>query len=288
MRGALLLALGVMALSAPVWPGHARKTLLAERTSYSSGALTITAWRFVDSAAGTHPVVLFNHGGTGGLTHSAKRRCLQLAREGFYVFASSYRGEDGSDGEIEIALGEVDDVINALPAIAQDPRADSRRVALLGVSHGALISLQAAKREPSFKALVFAYGVSDIAAWYQHLVLTDNLGNDAQSVALFGGSDAERQQKFAARSGIADLQQLPADLAILLVQGALDTTVPAAQIHLLDAGLRAQGFRPTLRLDSAAGHAYLIRDPLDSTQEKAQAHAAWRQIIAFLHSYLNH
>jgi dipeptidyl aminopeptidase/acylaminoacyl peptidase len=262
------------------------KNISAEQFRYVSGSLSVNAWRFVDQLPGKHPVVVFNHGGTAGLNEHAKRRCRDLAASGFYVLASSFRGEDGSDGQIEIAAGEVDDVLAALPTLDQDKRADTHRIGLLGVSHGALISLQAAKRSKRFRALVFAYGVANIDTWYDYLASHNLVGTDAQSVALFGGDDAARAVRFNQRRGTDNLQQLDANLAILLVQGGLDDIVPPAQIHFLQTALRAAKRTARLRLDPDAGHAYLIRSPLNSPAEKKQAAAAWRQIIEFLQTNL--
>jgi dienelactone hydrolase len=258
----------------------------AEQFRYLSGSLSINAWRFVDQLPGKHAVVIFNHGGTAGLNEHAKRRCRELAMAGFYVFASSYRGEDGSDGQVEIAAGEVDDVLAALPVLNLDERADAKRIGLLGVSHGALISLQAAKRSNRFRALVFAYGVANIDTWYDYLAAHKMVGTDAQSVALFGGDNTARAARFNQRRGTDNLQKLETNLKILLVQGGQDDIVPPAQIHSLQGALRAAKRRAQLRLDPDAGHAYLIRSPLNSPAEEKQAAAAWRQIIQFLQTNL--
>ena len=101
------------------------------------------------------PVVLFNHGGISGFNENSKQRCREISAEGYAVSASSLRGEDQSEGEIEVALGEVNDVVAGLHWLEHNatiPHADLYRLGLVAFSHGALISLQAAKRAQRFKA----------------------------------------------------------------------------------------------------------------------------------------
>ncbi len=246
--------------------------LASERTiSYASGTLKINAFIVspekaeqnqpsdIDAASKSYPVILFNHGGISGLNENSKRRCRELSAQGYVVFASSFRGEDQSEGSIEVALGEVDDVLAGLNWLEQNAtmtRSDLARIALVGFSHGALISLQAAKRAHRFKALVFSYGVSDIYSWVHYLRASKQLGQDALTLKIYGTGPQSRPAEYAARFGLANLDQLDPRLEVLIMQGKLDEIVPPSQAEALAKALNAQSIKTTVRYFPDATHGF--------------------------------
>ena len=275
----------------------------AERTIfYPSGTLKINAFIVTPEQAQQHlssdryvsnqiyPVILFNHGGISGLNENSKRRCRELSAQGYVVFASSFRGEDQSEGNVEVALGEVDDVLAGLRWLEQNAtmeRIDLKRVALVGFSHGALISLQAAKRAHRFKALVFSYGVSDIYTWVHYLRESGQLGQDALTLKIYGTGPQSRPKEYAARFGLINLQQLDPSLEVLIMQGTLDEIVPPSQAEALAKALKAHAIKTTVRYFPAATHGFLIRREALTGLEKQQSDQAWREIYGFLARVLN-
>jgi dipeptidyl aminopeptidase/acylaminoacyl peptidase len=232
-----------------------------------------------------YPVILFNHGGISGLNENAKRRCRELSAQGYLVFATSFRGEDQSGGNIEVALGEVDDVLAGLSWLdqrAQTEHADMQRVALLGFSHGALVSLQAAKRSHRFKALVFSYGVSDVYRWVQYLRDSKQLGTDRLTTMLYGTGPQSRPKEYAARFGLANLDRLDPALEVFIVQGKLDVIVPPQQAEALARALNAHRIQTSTRYFEHATHGFLIRREALIGVEKRESDQAWREIYAFL------
>lgn len=137
-----------------------------ERVEYESGGLLIKGelCRPDDDGTVAHPVLLRNHAGWTGLgSESFDALCRQLARDGVVVASSSYRGEDGSEGEVEFCLGEVDDV-HRLAAILRTERfVRADRLATIGAGHGGCIALSLAARDPSLVAVVDIAGFADLA-----------------------------------------------------------------------------------------------------------------------------
>ncbi len=236
------------------------------------------------------PVVLFNHGGISGINQNSKNRAREVCLRGFAVFASSYRGEDGSQGEIEVALGEVDDILALYALIQTQAKAlhvDAGRTALLGFSHGALISLQAAKRSPrSFRAMVFAYGVSDIYRWVQHLRDTQQFGADPLTLRIYGRGPHDKPEQYAKRFGLADLDRLDPNLKTLIVQGKRDSLVPWSQATGLADAMKIAKRHRKIALYEHATHAFLIRKDALSGREQIDAQAAWEGIYRFLDTEL--
>ncbi len=275
----------------------------SERTIfYPSGTLKINAFivtpqkiprhlpidRYATSqalATQSYPVIIFNHGGIDGLNENSKRRCRELSAQGYVVFASSFRGEDQSEGKIEVALGEVDDVLAGLSWLEQNAtieNIDPHRVGLVGFSHGALISLQAAKRAHRFKALVFSYGVSDVYRWVQYLRDSNQLDQDALTMKIYGTGPQSRPKEYAERFGLVNLDKLDPSLEILIMQGKLDEIVPPSQAEALANALKKHALKTSVRYFPNATHGFLIRREALIGLEKQQSDQAWREIYLFL------
>ena len=266
--------------------------LLEANVTYVSGALRINAFTVRLDGSERLPAVILNHGGTDGVTWATKQRARDLARAGYAVFASAYRGEGGSDGQIEIAAGEVDDVLNGMQWFSKQPYVDPDRIGMLGSSHGALIGLLAAARSSQIKALVFAYGVADIYAWYAHLAESKQLGTDAITRRVYGNGPQDKPQNFLQRHGLRVVPQLPNTMPILIQQGELDVIVPPAQARALAAELTRFKKPFTLEVFPNSAHGFITareavikRFGADSVQA-SETQRAWRQAVTFLNSVL--
>jgi dipeptidyl aminopeptidase/acylaminoacyl peptidase len=262
--------------------------LLEGNIVYSSGNLRIKAFTVRPNIAGQLPAIILNHGGTDGIGDSTKARARDLARSGFAVFASAYRGEDGSDGKIEIAAGEVDDVLNGMTWWSQQKFVDPARIGMLGSSHGALIGLLSAARSSRVRALVFAYGVSDIYAWYRYLVATKQLGQDALTRTTYGNGPEDKPENFLLRHGLRVVPELPATLPVLILQGAKDVTVPLEQGQLLAAELQKYGKPHTLEVYPNSAHGFLtaretvLKKYGAKSVQYAESVRAWNSALTFL------
>jgi dipeptidyl aminopeptidase/acylaminoacyl peptidase len=262
----LVLAIGLIVLVSSLIQNSttAQKSSAEQSIWYVSDGLRIKARVFWPVGKGPFPGIVFGHGGVDGLSDSSIRRCRELAKAGFAVFAPSYRGEDGSQGVIEVAKGEVNDVLNGLEVFKRDSRLDANRVAMMGTSHGALIGLLAVSRSGQFRALVFAYGVSDIFAWWDYLVATNQVGTDTLTKRVYGTGPISRPESFRIRNGMNVLETV--NVPVLILQGELDTTVPSSQAQALYDGLIEQGKWAQLELYPNSEHGFLmVRESLEKT-----------------------
>lgn len=257
--------------------------------SYPSGDLTVTGWIFVHpfGEQDVEPCIVFNHGGVGGVNEATREKCRWLAKQGYIVFAPSYRGEDDSEGEIEIADGEVDDVVNAVLELRSHPGIQPDRFVLMGLSHGALISVKAMARPELcdvVQGVVAAYGVMDIYAWYQHLLDNDFDVTDPLSRKVYGDGPEDRPEAFAKRHALSLVDDL-CEAPILFVQGDRDEIVPAAQATTMIQALRASGrLQDRIRLYDDGAHGFLYWDDpkLHDQTELREAKDAWMDILGFV------
>ena len=254
--------------------------------TYISDGLKVKARLFWPQGKGPFPGVIYNHDGVKGLSTSTIARCQELAQKGYAVIAPTYRGEDGSEGTIEVAQGEVNDVLNALQLFGKLPRVDAQRVAFVGTSHGALVSLLAATKTDKVKALVFGYGVADIYSWYDYLKERKLLGEDALTQQVYGKGPEDKPENFRIRHALTVLSNLR--VPVLILQGDKDKIVPLEQGQILQTKLISLRKSSVLKTYPNSGHGFLIyqereikRHGADSLQYK-ESRAAWNEMMAFL------
>ena len=119
-----------------------------------------------DKPATGWPVILFNHGYIPpDVYHSTERYVAYvdaIARSGYIVFKSDYRGHDKSQGVAQGAYGHPDyvvDVLNALATLKHYPQADPHRIGMWGHSMGGYITLRAMVISKDIRAGVIWGGV---------------------------------------------------------------------------------------------------------------------------------
>jgi dipeptidyl aminopeptidase/acylaminoacyl peptidase len=112
------------------------------------------------------PVVIFNHGFIPPDVYRTTERYIAyvdlIARSGYIVFRSDYRGHDRSEGEPGGAYsnpGYTVDVLNAVGAMKRYPDADPNRIGMWGHSMGGYITLRSMVVTKDIKAGVIWAGV---------------------------------------------------------------------------------------------------------------------------------
>lgn len=260
-------------------------TVTVDSLAYISDGLRVKARLYLPKdTARPLPLVIFCHDGIGGISASHHRSSLSLAARGYAVISPSYRGEDGSEGTVEIAKGEVNDVLNLWPVLPLLPEVDSQRTVLMGASHGALISLLACAKQPQIKGLIFAYGVADIYGWWDYLKSHNKLGKDQITRQTYGDGPQARPQSFALRHGLSAVPRITCPTLIL--QGELDDITPPQQGYALHKALQTARQDSKLCLYPHALHGFLVYAPYltsDVTrEEKEEAQEAWQEVNRFL------
>lgn len=137
--------------------------------SYLSDGLKI--YGLLDVPTGTKPatgwpVILFNHGYIPPMVYRTTERYVAyvdaIARSGYIVFKSDYRGHGNSEGDATGGYGSPDytiDVLNALSSLKRFPDADPNRIGMWGHSMGGQVTLRSMVTSKDIKAGVIWSGV---------------------------------------------------------------------------------------------------------------------------------
>ena len=218
--------------------------------SYLSEGLKIYALMTVpmgERPATGWPVVIFNHGYIPPDVYVTTERYIAyvdlIARSGYIVFRSDYRGHDRSEGEAGGAYSRPDytvDVLNAVASVKKYPDADPNRIGMWGHSMGGYITLRSMVITQDIKAGVIWAGV---VASYPDLLTRWRRGTGASAdstprpgswrstfVEMYGSPEENPEfwNSISANSYLADISG-----PIQLHHGTSDTDVPLEFSELL-------------------------------------------------------
>lgn len=137
--------------------------------SYLSDGLKIYALLTIPNGerpATGWPVIVFNHGFIPPDVYRTTERYIayvdNLARSGYIIFRSDYRGHDQSEGQATGAYsnpGYLSDVLNAVASLKKFPDADPQRIGMWGHSMGGYLTLRSMVIDEDIKVGVIWAGV---------------------------------------------------------------------------------------------------------------------------------
>lgn len=225
-------------------------SIIIQKVSYRSGGLRIFGQVCRPAGSGPFPLIVVNHGGVAGLPDWGGGPCADSARAGQIEIESSYRGQDGSGGFVELCGGEVDDVLNMLDLALMMPEVDRSRVAMWGSSLGGCITTRALQRGAPIKAAASVFGMADMRAEYEFWTsqLAAGAGPTVEYKMLIdlanagiGGPPSDFPDEYTRRSVLEHAAEIPPGVPYLIAHGLADLLVPPRQSCELAQRLGIQG-----------------------------------------------
>ena len=278
------------------WRKASEGVMQMDKITYRSkvGDMDIPAFVFqplkVRGARG-HPAIVWVHENIRGHLYE---HYIPYVREatarGYVVIAPEYRGGTGYGkafyDAIDYGGNEVDDVVTAFDVLkSRYPQVDPSRIAIVGWSHGGMITLLSIFRNPAvFKAAVAMVPVTNL---FQRLAWK---GVERQHQAIdpqnrYGGLPHERQDVYKDRSPLYSVDKLQIPLYVGVTRNDQDVNIEE-DMQLVDA-LRARKphLAETMVYDNPpGGHTFDRRvDPKtwqpENTREQRDS---WNRVWTFL------
>ena len=254
-----------------------------ENEFFDRGQLRVRWLARYPDGQGPLPAVLV-HPDRGSLSDDMEGICLALARKGYFAAAVDYqRLENLKVRNPLVPWKSAEEATAALKHLQSHPRVDPGRIALLGYSKGAILSLQIASLARDIRGVVAYYPLADFEEWRQE-------GKNSFRWRLFSWyftwqleketgttSGEELSKKFwgASPINLVDKIQSP----VLLVHGEKDRTFPLRQSQRLCQALRSAGNSCELLIVPGAGHVFNFLNV-------EQGEMAWEKTTQFLELHL--
>ena len=226
----------------PAWESAVTTTddgaIVIQKVSYLSMGMKIFGQVCRPTGAGPFPLIVENHSGVAGLPAWNTGSCAAAARAGYVQIESSFRGQVGSDGFVELCAGEVDDALNMLAIAVTMPQVDPGRVFMWGTSLGGCVTTRALQRGAKVKAAASVFGINNMRAEYEfwRTQIAAGAGPTVQYQQLvevadsgIGGPPDDYPEEYQRRSPIEHLSELPAGVPFLMTHGVADQLVPPSQ-----------------------------------------------------------
>jgi dienelactone hydrolase len=213
-------------------------SIVIQKVTYRSMGMRIFGQVCRPVGAGPYPLIVANHGGVAGLAAWNGGACADAARGGYIQIESSFRGQDGSDGYVELCGGEVDDTLRMLDIALAMPQVDKSRVVMWGTSLGGCITARAVQLGAPVKAAASVFGIMNMRAEYEfwRAQIAAGAGPVAQYQMLvevadagIGGPPDDYPEEYQRRSPIEHTSELPAGVPFLMAHGVADQIVPPRQ-----------------------------------------------------------
>lgn len=243
--------------------------------TYLSDGLKVNGLLVQPKKKGKYPAIIYNRGGNrnfGALLIAHGAITLgEIAKEGYVVIASQYRGNAGSEGKEEFGGKDVND-ITILPEVLKEiEAADTEKVGMYGWSRGGMMTYIALTKTEKIKAVVVGGGISDQSSSIEDRpemetnVLSELIPNYAEN------KEAELEK----RSAIKWVDRFPKDVPILMLHGNSDWRVKPEQS--LNLALEFEKHRIPYRLIMFEGGDHGISEHKEEVRE---------QVISWFDRYL--
>jgi dipeptidyl aminopeptidase/acylaminoacyl peptidase len=196
--------------------------------TYASDGLEVKGYLAVPKKGDRLPAVIYNRGGNRSFQQitdeAAITRLGGLARSGYVVVASQYRGNDGGDGKEEFGGADVNDVLNLIPLLESISKVDPTRIGMYGWSRGGMMTYLALTHTDRIAAAIVGSGVADLP---DMLSQRPEMGD--VFVELIPDYREKKDEALAARSAMRWPEKLSKKTPILILAGTADWRVQPKQ-----------------------------------------------------------
>lgn len=208
------------------WGSDVLEKTTVEKITYLSDGLKVKGYiAYPNDSSKQYPCIIWCRGGYGNAgaidKFTARGIFGQLASWGYCVFASQYRGNDGSEGHDDFGGDDVNDVLNLIPLADEIAQADKNIWGIEGWSRGGMMTYLTLTRTNIFKAAVVLGGIANLRcnaeeSKFMRRLYEHSLGNFTEE---------EFKIRCEQRSIVNFPEKLPKETPLLLIHGNADERV---------------------------------------------------------------
>lgn len=182
----------------------------------------------------------------------------RLRDRGYAAVLPTFRGEGGSEGEKDVASGDVRDALGALDLLAARDDVDPRRLGMWGNSRGGLTALLAAQRTSILRCVATTAAILSAEDLYEIFAGRNDAGL-AEVLRMMGGTPEERPAEYARRSPLTHMERLRCPVLVLHAED--DAVVRVRSAHEIEAALRRTGHPDfAVRTFTSGGHRLIFEN----------------------------
>jgi dipeptidyl aminopeptidase/acylaminoacyl peptidase len=210
---------------------------------------------------GTHPAVVYVHGGpTAQHTNGFRRDIQYLVDRGYLVLAPNYRGSTGfgrafeEANRLDLGGGDFRDCCAAHDFLRTVGYVDPARIAILGGSYGGYMTLMGLTKAPDRWAAGVA--IVPFANWFTEYENEDEVLQAFDRV--FMGDPVEHADRWRDRSPFFFVGNIKAPL--LLLAGENDIRCPAEETQQMIDAIQENGGVVEAKVYAGEGHGFVKRE----------------------------
>ena len=149
------------------WGKDSLEKTVVEKITYLSDGLKVSGYiAYPKDDTKKYPCIIWCRGGIGdaGAVDKFTARGIygQIASWGYCVFASQYRGNDGSEGHDDFGGDDLNDVLNLIPLADEVPQANINIWGIEGWSRGGMMTYLTLTKTNIFKAAIVLGGIANL------------------------------------------------------------------------------------------------------------------------------
>lgn len=243
--------------------------------TYLSDGLKINGFMAKPKKPGKYPCIIYNRGGNremGALkVYHGILPLGKIAKEGYIVIASQYRGNGGSEGKEEFGGNDVNDVTVLTDVLKEVKGANTKKIGMYGWSRGGMMTYIALTKMNKIKTAVVGGALSDSRLTIRNrpIMETRVFGE------LIPDYKNNKEEELNKRSVIKWVDKFPKNVPILMLHGNADWRVKPE--HSLNLALEFEKHRIPYRLIMFEGGDHGI------TEHKEEVNI---QVINWFNKYL--
>ncbi|AFH50680.1 Peptidase [Ignavibacterium album JCM 16511] len=208
------------------WGSDVFDKTTVEKITYLSDGLKVKGYiAYPKDNSKTYPCIIWCRGGYGNAgaidKFTARGMFGQLASWGYCVFASQYRGNDGSQGHDDFGGDDVNDVLNLIPLADEIPQTNKNVWGIEGWSRGGMMTYLTLTKTDIFKAAIVLGGIANLRcnaeeSKFMRRLYEHSLGNF---------TNEEFKKRCEERSIINFPEKLSRQTPLLIIHGNADERV---------------------------------------------------------------